>query len=607
MAHPAKQFVALSTIAAAVLFTNLGGAQLWDEDEPIFAGAAREMLDRGDWVVPYFNGQMLPDKPALMYWVMIAGYRAFGVGEFAARFGSAAFGLASVLLTWQLGRRLFSARVGFWAGVVLATSLNFDVVMRAATPDALLVFFSTLAFYAFVRGTTPESTYPLSAAPSWRTWVAVYAAMGMAALAKGPVGVVLPTATIGMYLLIARANYVGSRIRENSGPTSLVQPDFSRNWLRRLFRAIATIFRPWHFLRTTWSMRPLTAVATILVVAGPWYVWVGLRTDGAWPAWFFGVHNLGRFLRPMEHHSGPFFYYLIALLIGLFPWSVFLGPGLRQAARRSQLRHRWRPSYLFLACWIGVYLVILSSARTKLPNYILPIYPALALLVGGWLNAWLRRPRLVARRDLLAAWLTIGLIGLAMTIIAPIVAQKFLHGDPILLVCGLPLIAGAAAAWWFTKQSQPRGAAWSLTVAAAAWSVTLFGWAAGRVDRQQTSAQFAAVIDECAGGRTPAVRTFGYYRPSLVYYTRQPVRQIFAPEDVGKFFREHPSDAFLFTNEKDYERLADVLPADVTVLDRRPWFLKSREVLLLGRDEPRVSARPFAGRKGVLSRSERRQ
>ncbi|HEX5442522.1 MAG TPA: glycosyltransferase family 39 protein [Pirellulales bacterium] len=595
MAHPAKQFIVLLTLAAVVLFTRLGAAQLWDEDEPIFAGAALEMLDRGDWVVPYFNGQVLPDKPVLMYWVMIGGYLMFGATEFAARCGSALFGVASVLLTWQLGRKLFSAQVGFWAGVVLATSLNFDVVMRAATPDSLLVFFSAVALYAFVAGAAPrrgkselpvsdEAMLPLSANLRWRDYLAVYAAMGVAALAKGPVGVVLPTATLGMYLLIARLN-----------PSERPPADDGRaTWtarMGRLIRFIAAVFHPGHVLRTTWSMRPLTAIVAILAVAGPWYVWVGVRTGGVWPAGFFGVHNLGRFLRPMEHHSGPFFYYVIAVLIGLFPWSVFLGPALRRAAQRMRLERRWQPSYLFLACWIGVYLVVLSSARTKLPNYILPIYPALALLVGSWIEAWLRRPQLAARRDLTAAWLTLGLVGLAMMMVAPIVAAKYLHGDPILLFCGVPLIAGAAMAWRFSRRTEPLGAAWSLAAAAAVWSLTLFAWAGPRVDRHQTSASFAGVIHQAAAGTAPAIRAFGYYRPSLVYYARQPVRQVFAPEDVGAFFREHPNDAFVFTNDKDYARLAGLLPADVAVLDRRPWFLRSREILLLGRDGPRLSAR----------------
>ncbi len=208
------QLAALLVVATAAFFTNLGAAQLWDEDEPIFAGAAREMFDRGDWVVPYFNGVVLPDKPALMYWVMMAGYGVFGPTEFAARYGSAVFGVASVLLTWFLARRLFSARVGFWAGLALATSLSFDVVARAATPDSLLVFFSTLALYAFVRGSSPRvsdgpaggaiATAPLSVSPGWLAYIAMYAAMGVASLAKGPIGIALPTAAIGLYLLIAR-------------------------------------------------------------------------------------------------------------------------------------------------------------------------------------------------------------------------------------------------------------------------------------------------------------------------------------------------------------------------------------------------------------------
>lgn len=594
MAHPAKQFVVLFTLAAVVLFTRLGDAQLWDEDEPIFAGAAREMLDRGDWVVPYFNGQLLPDKPVLMYWVMIGGYLAFGATEFAARCGSAAFGVATVLLTWQLGRRLFSVQVGFWAGVALATSLNFDVVTRAATPDSLLVFFSAVALYAFVAGATPissdrgtqrsdEAPLPLSADLSWRNYVAVYAAMGVAALAKGPVGVVLPTVTIGMYLLIVRLKLSGA-----SPVDRALTPWTAR--IGRSVRAIAAVFHPVHVLRTAWSMRPLTAVAVILAVAGPWYVWVGVRTGGAWPAGFFGVHNLGRFLRPMEHHSGPFFYYIIAVLVGLFPWSVFLGPALRLARRQARLGHRWKSSYLFLACWIGVYLVVLSSARTKLPNYVLPIYPALALLVGSWIDAWLRRPQMALRRELTAAWLTIGLVGLAMMVVAPIVAAKYLHGDPILLLCGAPLIAGAVLAWWFSRRTEPRRAAWSVAAAATIWSLTLFAWAGPRVDRHQTSASFAQAIHQASAGTSPVIRAFGYYRPSLVFYSRQPVRQVFAPADVAAFFREHPSDAFVFTNDKEYARLTDSLPADVTVLARRSWFLRSREVLLLGRYGPRVSA-----------------
>lgn len=597
MTRELRQLLGLLAVSALIFFVSLGVPRLWDEDEPIFAGAALEMFERGEWCVPYFNGVVLPDKPVLMYWVMMAGYAVFGPTEFAARCGSAAFGLGSVLLTWLLARRLFSVRVAFWAGLALATSLNFDVIARAATPDSLLVFFSTLALYAFVCGASPRAAAgtlganiaraPLTRSPSWGAYAAMYGAMGFAALAKGPIGIALPTASIGMYMLIVRRR---SDVVVASGDP--------RSWRSRCgvaLRAIGQTVAPRHFFATAWSMRPLTAAAAILAVAGPWYAWVGLRTDGAWLEGFFGVHNFGRFLNAMEHHRGPFFYYLIAVCIGFFPWTVFLTPAARLLIRRTGSRHRWSRSYLLLSCWVGVYLVFFSLAKTKLPNYIVPIYPALALLTGAWLDFWLRRPGLVIRRDLRAAWITLTLIGLGISVGLPIAAGKFLGGDWTLGLAGLPLVLGALAAWRLAERGPPHRAAIALAASCIVFCATLFGWGAVRVDRRQNSAEFATTIREHASGAVPVIRSFGYYRPSLVFYSRQPVRQFTTPEQVGEFFRSQPQDAFLFTSDARYRQLAGVLPADVKVLDDRPWFLRNSRILLLGRENrPQDSGAPVA-------------
>lgn len=562
----------LAAVAAIVLFARLGAARLWDEDEPIFAGAAREMLDRGDWVVPYFNGSPLPDKPALMYWVMMVGYALFGVTEFAARCGSAACGVAIVLVVWQFGRRLFSPKAGFWAGMALATSLNFVLVMRAATPDAYLVLFSTLSLYFFVRGATARSATGSSfwSEPGRGAYAASYAAMGLAALAKGPVGVVLPAATIGLFSLISRRR-----------ATREAAANEGRVWAA--LRVLLATFNPRHVWRTAWSMYPLMGAAVIAAVAGPWYAWVGVRTNGTWLAGFFGVHNLGRFLHPMEHHSGPFFYYLLAIVIGFLPWSVFLWPALRHSAARIRDGRRSGQSYLFLACWAGVWLVAFSSARTKLPNYILPMYPAVALLAGSWIQLWLRRPEVARWRDLSGAWLTLGLAGTGLVVALPIVAAKLLDGDAWLALTGLPLLAAAVLCWRYSFTQRPRAAATALLVAAVCWCLSLFGWAAVRIDRLQTSEQFAETVRQNSIGPRPAIRAFGYYRQSLVFYTGQPVRQVFSPDDVERFFRQRPTDAFVFTSAKQFDQLAGKLPADVLILDRRPWFLRSNEILLLGR------------------------
>ena len=135
--------------AGTVFFTNLGGPGLWDEDEPLYASGAREMIERGDWVVPMYNGQMFSEKPPLVFWSIISGFKLFGINEFGARFWSAVLAVGTALLTYHLGRRLFRAEVGLWAGLAVASSLLFTVSARAATVDSALVFVTTLAVLAF--------------------------------------------------------------------------------------------------------------------------------------------------------------------------------------------------------------------------------------------------------------------------------------------------------------------------------------------------------------------------------------------------------------------------------------------------------------------------
>ena len=121
-------------VAAVVFFVNLGVPRLWDRDEPRNAGCTAEMIERGDWVVPVFKGELRTHKPVLLYWLMMSAYSVFGVNELGARFWSAVLGIGTTLVTYHIGRRLFNAQVGLWAAVILSTSLMFDVAARAATP-----------------------------------------------------------------------------------------------------------------------------------------------------------------------------------------------------------------------------------------------------------------------------------------------------------------------------------------------------------------------------------------------------------------------------------------------------------------------------------------
>ena len=148
--NQAKHLILIAAVAAVVMFTNLGGPRLWDRDEPRNAGAAWEMLARHDWVVPWFNGELRAHKPVLLYWCIMAAYSCCGVNEFAARLPSALCAVGSVLCVYRIGRRLFGLNAGVWSGIALATSLMFVVAGRAATPDSLLIFCTTLSLMIFV-------------------------------------------------------------------------------------------------------------------------------------------------------------------------------------------------------------------------------------------------------------------------------------------------------------------------------------------------------------------------------------------------------------------------------------------------------------------------
>jgi 4-amino-4-deoxy-L-arabinose transferase-like glycosyltransferase len=597
MPRQLREGLVLVAIAAVVFLTGLGGTRLWDDDETFFAQTAREMFERGDLVVPWFNQTLFAHKPPFMYWMMIGAYQIFGVTEFAARLPSAIFGIASVLLVWRLGRILYSPPVGFWAGIILATSLNFIVIARAATCDAELVVFCTLPLYLFVRGTATRrdgpgttgarlswSTEDASRNPSWKTYVAVYVSMGMAVMIKGPIGVLLPTSVLGLFLLCRRsipAHGAGSK----------------RGWRAISDRLVAWL-APRHVLQTIWQMRPLTAIALVALVAGPWFVAVAWQTHGEFLAGFFGVHHFHRFTSPMDNHPGPPVYYLLAICVGFFPWSIFLSPCCIELVRR--MRHNDLdstrsngPADALLVAWIIVWVGFFSLASTKFPHYVIPAYPALALLTACFFDRWISETAIYGKLARRAAWATVALVGAGILIVVPFVARDHLPGEQLLCLAGLPLIPGAALGAWLAERQQVARALACLTATAALFFVGLFAWAAPRVDRHQNTAPFAAAIHERCPDRNARIATYQYFRPGFVYYCNERVEQFYDAPSATTFLRESSGNSFLVTTEDEYREFKNQLGPQVGIIQRGAWFLKQGKTLvLLGDTTNRLSAQP---------------
>jgi 4-amino-4-deoxy-L-arabinose transferase-like glycosyltransferase len=577
-----RHLLILIVVAGAVFFANLGAARLWDRDEPRNAGCAREMIERGDWVVPYFNDEVRVHKPILLYWLMIGSYTLFDVSEFTARLPSALQGLGTVLLTYFIGRRLFNPQAAVWAGAILATCIMFGVVARAATPDSTLCFTATLAMFAYVYTAFPKkdpAASPLDrpARTSYfpvKLWhaVLIYAAMGLATLAKGPVGFIVPAAVIGMFLLITHLPKIA--------PIPLHVRGLER-WKMLAGRAVRP-FAPRHFLRVLWMMRPITLFVVVMAVALPWYLWVHERSDGVWTRGFFLEHNIGRAAQAMEGHGGGPWYYPGTIILGFFPWIILLVPAFISAIAWVRRRDNDRPGYLFALCWACVWVGVFTVASTKLPTYITPMYPAMALLTGAYIHRWQRGEAVPDPLKVRLAFGILAFIGVGTIIGLAIAMHTTFGGGQWLGAIGIIPIIGAIICWRLAEQRRREATMIAFGVMAGVFVLTLFAVGTPVVDRFQLSHKLLAAIDQ--NSDNPSVHSFGRLEPSWVFYLGRTINEIPKGDYAeAASFLEGGRERFLITTLDRYERLRPTLPADVVNLETIPYFGREGEIVVIGR------------------------
>jgi 4-amino-4-deoxy-L-arabinose transferase-like glycosyltransferase len=477
---PPRDALLVLAFAGLLLIVGLGSVALTDRDEGANAEAAREMLEQRSWITPTLGGAPRFAKPAFVYWLMAGAYAVLGVGETAARLPSAVAALALLLVQYAFARWALGGDVARRAALVLLLSIEFVAIGRMALTDATLALWTTGAAYAFLRGW-------LGAPPRGHWYALAWIAAGLAVLTKGPVGLLVPLAGVLAYLALAGG-------------------------LRQAWRE-------------AW---PLRGLALSLLVAAPWYAAMFWLHGWDYAARARG-ETLGRLLRPVTGPGGTALFYLPVLLVGFFPWSAFL-PGalvdaLRQARRRAQ-RTRGEGVVVFAAGWLVAGLVLFSLARTRLPHYVFPLFPAAALLVAA---SWPRSPSRLARRLLagtagilaallVAAWAASGHL---VRLLAPAYPAAATATLPItaLLLAALVAAAGAAARIRDGGRLFQALAALSALVLAVGFQAALPAF----------SAHFVAPAGELASRAARAARpcdtlaAVGPYRPSLLFYARRPV------------------------------------------------------------------------------------
>jgi len=383
---------------------HCGTAGLFETSEGRYASVARRMLDSGDWLTPRHNGLRHFTKPPVTYWFAAAGMKIFGINEFGARFFLSIAAGATALATWYLGKLLFCRVTGLIASLVLISSIYFQTQFRGLTTDPFLAAFETLmalAFFAWLSRQKKRWYFTF--------WLATAAAM----LTKGPPGL-LPLAG-----LIPAALLTGHRLQ-----------------LKKLFGTAAG-----------WA---------IFVIFGlGWYLLVAFMNPGLL-SYFLIDETVKRVASDAHQRSAPFFYFLILLPAGIFPWTGYLLMALKDQIGRF----RKSCSATFMLLWVGVPLLIFTLSRSKLAGYTLPLLVPLALLTAQMLRQTLLRANPVTTRLRYFAGLAIvvGIAGAALIIAGYQRLDEFKNIAQIAIFSGVFWLFAAAFLGWFVHKGHRVGA-----------------------------------------------------------------------------------------------------------------------------------------------------
>ena len=519
-------------LACLVLFFyKLGGRDFWDPDEPRYAGIARGIVEGGDWLNLTDNGRPYTQKPPLFFWILAAGARlGSGVTPLGSRLPSSLLALLSVLLLYRLGRDLVSPRAGLFGALVLATTQRFFLEARWVHIDMLLTFLVLVALDSAWRA--------LEGGERWR-WALAYLAAGLGCLAKGPVAVAIPAAALLTFLASVREL---PRMRD------------TRWWI---------------------------GVPAALL---PALIWLGASSHSAGFD-LFSVIRVQVFQRFQEgvHHPRPFYYYFYSLPLEFLPWTPFLAgafattfPGADRSNRRA---------LLYLYGWFLGGLALFSVAAEKRPSYLLPILPALALLLGIFLDDFLVRWNAAQVRKWVAGpVIFIAAVCLGGVLWIPHAARGYPGlGGKLVALAFLYLVAcaGTLTALWQGK----RGMA-LITFLAGIWIGYL--WIAGSLLPYLNDYKSARPFCERIVSRIGAARLgmYGDYRPAYAFYTRRRLEIILQEERLKEFLAASPA-AYCLVNQKDHEPLRSRMP--LRELDREAVGQNTYLLVTAGEGSPGVA------------------
>ncbi|HEX5865551.1 MAG TPA: glycosyltransferase family 39 protein [Casimicrobiaceae bacterium] len=531
-------------------FANLDYRRLVHPDEGRYAEIPREMMVTGDWVTPRLNGIKYFEKPALQYWLTAAGYQAFGVHPWTARLWPALAGYLGVLFIGYVGFRLGGSMLGVYSAAVLGGCLWYVVNAHILTLDAGLTLWMSVGLGSLLIAQRADATVAERRSWMWGAW----AALALATLSKGLIGIVLPGAALVVYMLITRDWALWGRLHLISG--SIVFFAFAAPWF-----VVASVLNPEFF-------------------------------D------FFFIHeHFTRYLTGEHRREGAWWYFVPIFIVGILPWlAVFLWTAKRMwtEAHSDDNGFNWQR---FALVWSAVIFVFFSVSGSKLPSYILPIFPALALMIGWQLTT---RPDATLARVTLPLVVAAGVATLAVLFAYGPIAARFANARqplaPLLAYapwikagCAVAFVGGFAGWWWLRAGKRTAAVLAVALTSLAAAQLVLTGH-----DELAESRSTAPILSRIVAAHGPLradvpFYTIRMYDQTLPYYLGRTVVQVDHPDELAMGLKSEPERAIATVGE--WRRRWEAAEQGYAIMQPEEYDELKREGVPmneLGRDPRRV-------------------
>jgi 4-amino-4-deoxy-L-arabinose transferase-like glycosyltransferase len=502
----ARPYLILALLSLALYLPGLTTLPPTDRDEARFAQASRQMLESQDFVRIRFQDEPRHKKPAGIYWLQAGAAALVGPAPenpiWPYRVPSVLGAVAAVLITFACGKRFFDDSTAALGAVLTASSLLLVTEAHLAKTDAVLLATTVAAQGALGRIYLNRGAKSLGAA------VAFWVAQGVGILVKGPILPLISLLTVG----------------------ALVAADRKASFFR--------------------GLRPRLGIPLLLLIVSPWAVAVTIATGGAFFRDAVGSDLLPKLISGQESHGLPPGFFLALLMVTFWPGSLFVLPALARAWRlRSQ------PGERFCLAWVIPAWVVFELVPTKLPHYVLPLYPALALLTARAVLDEATGGAAGTRSRLAKAgfgfWAVVSLVLGTGIVVAPLILEG--RFEPITLAPALVALAGLAVCLRYAlrgRSIEAMKAAVIMTAVIVASTLPSILPGINSLWVSRSVAQAVSGYGESHGGVRPRVAAAGYYEPSLVFLLGTETRLVSA-EEASNLLQEHQADLALVSSQKD--------------------------------------------------------